>query len=379
MTSTVVHFSDSNGFGGAEQVMLQLLGGLDRARWRPVLLHHTEPGLARLVAGARALGVESRVVPRLSRRQHMGRGLREFVRILRMERPAVFHAHLPAPLTGKYGLLGAAISRVPAVIATAHLLDDDPADWRERINQRMVTACVDRYLAVSDGVARRMRVRAGVPERKLRVVRNGVALDRFRRPSDPRLRAALTGDRDRPIVLTIARLDTQKGHAHLLAAAAEIPDALFLLAGEGPERPRLEAQTRALGVTDRVRFLGHRDDVPELLALCDLFVLPSLYEGLPLSVLEAMAAGRPVVATAVGGTDEAVLHGETGLLVAPGAAPALRDAIRALLADPARAARMGEAGASRACREFSADRMIAQVTDVYEELLDRHAARRVRA
>jgi glycosyltransferase involved in cell wall biosynthesis len=379
VTSTVVHFSDSNGFGGAEQVMLQLLGGLDRARWRPVLLHHAEPGLARLVAAARALGVECRVVPRLSRRQHLGRGLREFVRILRSERPAVFHAHLPAPLTGKYGLLGAAISRVPAVVATAHLLDDGPADWRERVNQRMLTACVDRYLAVSDGVARRMRARSGVPERKLRVIRNGVAVDHFRRPPDPRLRVALTGDRDRRIVLTIARLDAQKGHVHLLAAAAELPDVLFLLAGDGAERPRLEAEARALGVADRVRFLGHREDVPELLALCDLFVLPSLYEGLPLSVLEAMAAGRPVVATAVGGTDEAVLHGETGLLVPAGAASALGDAIRALLADPERAARMGEAGGSRACREFSVTRMIAQVTGVYEELLDRHARRRVRA
>jgi glycosyltransferase involved in cell wall biosynthesis len=375
----VVHFSDSNGFGGAEQVMLQLLEGLDRARWRPVLLHHTEPGLARLVAGAQALDVECRVAPRLSRRQHLGSGLREFVRILQAERPAVFHAHLPAPLTGKYGLLAAALGRVPAVVATAHLLDDRPADWRERVSQRMVTACVDRYLAVSDGVARRLRARSGMPERKLRVIRNGVAVDRFRRPPDLRLRAELTGGREQPIVLTIARLDAQKGHVHLLAAAAEIPDALFLLAGDGAERPRLEAEARALGVADRVRFLGHRDDIPELLALCDLFVLPSLYEGLPLSVLEAMAAGRPVVATAVGGTDEAVLHGETGLLVAPGDASALRDAVRALLADPDRAARMGEAGGIRACREFSAGRMIAQVTGVYEELLDRHAARRVRA
>jgi glycosyltransferase involved in cell wall biosynthesis len=375
----VVHFSDSNGFGGAEQVMLQLLEGLDRARWRPVLLHHTEPGLARLVAGAQALDVECRVAPRLSRRQHLGSGLREFVRILQAERPAVFHAHLPAPLTGKYGLLAAALGRVPAVVATAHLLDDRPADWRERVSQRMVTACVDRYLAVSDGVARRLRARSGMPERKLRVIRNGVAVDRFRRPPDLRLRAELTGGREQTIVLTIARLDAQKGHVHLLAAAAEIPDALFLLAGDGAERPRLEAEARALGVADRVRFLGHRDDIPELLALCDLFVLPSLYEGLPLSVLEAMAAGRPVVATAVGGTDEAVLHGETGLLVAPGDASALRDAIRALLADPDRAARMGEAGGIRACREFSAGRMIAQVTGVYEELLDRHAARRVRA
>jgi glycosyltransferase involved in cell wall biosynthesis len=154
---------------------------------------------------------------------------------------------------------------------------------------------------------------------------------------------------------------------------------VFLLAGEGAERPRLEARARSLGVADRVHFLGHRDDVPELLAACDLFVLPSLYEGLPLSVLEAMAASRPVVATDVGGTGEAVVQGETGLLVRPGAPAELGEAIRALLGDRARAARMGLAGQARAARDFSTRRMLAEVSEVYDELLERHAGRRVRA
>jgi glycosyltransferase involved in cell wall biosynthesis len=379
VTRTVVHFTDSNGFGGAEQVMLELLERLDRARWRPVLLHHAEPGLARLVAGARELGVELRVVPRVSRRGHLGTDLPEFVRVLRAERPAVFHAHLPAPLTGKYGLLAAALSGVAAVVATAHLLDDTRPEWRTRLNHRLAAACVSRYLAVSEGVARRLRIHFRVPERKIQVVRNGVDAERFRRAADPGLRASLAGDGERPIVLTIARLDSQKGHVHLLAAAAEVPDAVFLLAGEGGERPRLEAQARALGIAGRVRFLGHRDDVPELLAACDLLVLPSLYEGLPLSVLEAMAAGRPVVATAVGGTDEAVLHGETGLLVPAAAPAALAEAIRHLLGDPGRAARMGQAGRARASREFSMARMIREVAGVYDELLEGPVRPRVRA
>jgi glycosyltransferase involved in cell wall biosynthesis len=150
-----------------------------------------------------------------------------------------------------------------------------------------------------------------------------------------------------------------------------MPPAVFLFAGDGPERPRLEATARALGIADRVRFLGHRTDVPELLALCDLFVLPSLYEGLPLSVLEAMAAARPVVASAVGGTDEAVVHGETGLLVTPASAASLCEAISSLLADRERAVRMGRAGQARATREFSVDRMVSGVVAVYEELLQR--------
>jgi glycosyltransferase involved in cell wall biosynthesis len=197
---------------------------------------------------------------------------------------------------------------------------------------------------------------------------------------EPRFRAALAGDAERPIVLAVGRLDAQKGHAYLLAAAADIPDALFVFVGEGRERSALEAQARALGVAERVRFLGHRDDVPDLLAACDVFVLPSRYEGLPLSVLEAMAAARPVVATAIEGTDEIVRHGETGLLVPPAAPSALAEAIRAVLADRALATRMGQAGRARVGREFSMSRMIDEVTGVYDELLERsEVSRRARA
>jgi glycosyltransferase involved in cell wall biosynthesis len=375
MTRAVVHYTDSNGFGGAERVMLQLLGRLDRARWRPVLLHHDKPGLARLVAGARELGAELRVVPGVSRLGEL-RFLPAFVQAIRAERPAVFHAHLPAPFRGRYGLLAAAISRVPAVVAAAHLIDDIPVPFRARTNQRLTTACVDRYIAVSEGVARRMRTRLGVPDRKIQVIRNGVEGGSAPLQADPGLRAALAGSIVGPIVLTVARLDAQKGHGYLLAAAADMPDVTFVLAGEGPERASLEAQARRLGIASRVRFLGHREDVPELLAACDVFVLPSRYEGLPLSVLEAMAAARPVVATAIEGTDEIVVHGETGLLVPPAAPSALADGIRTVLSDPALAARMGQAGRKRACREFSTSRMVDDVSSAYDELLERSVSAR---
>jgi glycosyltransferase involved in cell wall biosynthesis len=228
---------------------------------------------------------------------------------------------------------------------------------------------------VSQGVAGRMRAR-GVPDRKIRVVGNGVDVDRLPAPTHPRLRGELVGSADRAVVLTIARLDAQKGLEYLLTAAADVPNAVFVLVGEGREQPALEAKARMLGVADRVRFLGHRDDVPDLLAACDLFVLPSLYEGLPLSVLEAMASARPVVATAIAGTSEAVVHGETGLLVPPADPTGLAGAIRALLVDGALARRMGEAGRARVCREFSLRRMIDRVTEVYDELLQRTERRR---
>ncbi|MBA3585933.1 MAG: glycosyltransferase [Gemmatimonadetes bacterium] len=242
---------------------------------------------------------------------------------------------------------------------------------RADLNHRAARACVDRYIAVSEEVARRMRARFRVPASKLQVVRNGIDLDRYCRAADPRLRLLLARDEPRAVVLTVARLDPQKGHEYLLAAAAAIPQAVFVFAGEGEERPRLERMARALGVADRVRFLGHRSDIPDLLAVCDVFVLPSLYEGLPLAVLEAMAAAKPVVATAVGGTDEAVTNGKSGLLVPPAEPSALADAIRTVLGDPTVARRLGEAGQARARREFSASRMIREVSGVYEDLLER--------
>jgi glycosyltransferase involved in cell wall biosynthesis len=366
----VVQYTDSNGFGGAEQVMLQLLGGLDRDRWRPVLLHHGKPALARLDAAARALGVETHIAPRVSRPRHLNH-LPGLLRAIRATEAAVFHAHLPAPLTGKYGLLAAAMSRVPAVVATAHLVDDVPVSLRATLSQRLATTCVDRYIAVSSGAARRMRVRLQIPADRIQVVRNGIDVESFGRRADPLLRATLAGEEGRPVVLTAGRLDAQKGHTHLLSAAVSLPGVAFVLAGEGRERDSLERQAQALGIIDRVRFLGHRDDVPELLAACDVFVLPSLYEGLPLAALEAMAAAKPVVATAIEGTDEAVVHGETGLLVPPGRPQELAAAIRLLLGDTTFATRMGQAGRLRALREFSMSRMLDETSRIYEELLER--------
>jgi glycosyltransferase involved in cell wall biosynthesis len=291
--------------------------------------------------------------------------VRALSKTIREESPDVFHAHLCWTLRCSGGLAAAALARVPAVIATQQLFSEI-RDPRGVLRQRVIAAGVDRYIAVSSDMARRLGSTPLFPEKKIRIIPNAVraetfALARREAPGSP-------GD-GMPVVLTLARLDRQKGLPVLLEAASRVPEARFLVAGEGPERPMLEAEIRRLELGGRVTLLGHRDDVPRLLADCDLFVLPSLYEGLPVSVLEAMAAGRPVVATAIGGTDEAVVDGETGLLVAPGNAEALAKKIREVLADPVLARRLGDAGRQRVVREFSAESMVRQVTNLYEELL----------
>jgi glycosyltransferase involved in cell wall biosynthesis len=190
------------------------------------------------------------------------------------------------------------------------------------------------------------------------------------------VRRELLGERDAKLVLTLARLDEHKGLLTLVRCAVEVPDAVFAIAGEGPQRARLEEEIRALGLGERVLLLGHRTDAPALLAACDLFVLPSLFEGLPVSLLEAMAAHKPVVASDIGGNNEIVVDGETGLLVPPGDAMAMASAVRLLLGDATYAHRLAAAGRERIGREFSAEAVGIRVTEVYEELLGVRSADR---
>ena len=300
----------------------------------------------------------------------------QFLRELRRERPSVFHAHLNWPMACKFGLLAAALARIPAVVATEQLFVEYRFPLKSLVYalQQVIASGVDRYIAVSQHVARRLRQSFALSAPKLCVVPNSVFLAPFVRPVDAELRAKLIGTNARYFILTVARLDKQKGLEYLLEAAALVPETIFVLAGAGPERPALEAQTRALGLNNRVVFLGYRDDVDNLLASCDLFVLPSLFEGLPLSVLEAMAAGKPVVATAIGGTDETIIDGETGLLVPPADPAALANAIRRLLADPILSRRLGTAGRARVHQQFSAQNMVRRITEIYDEILDSRKA-----
>jgi glycosyltransferase involved in cell wall biosynthesis len=368
MPRDVVYFTDSEGFGGAERALLTLLEGLDARRWTATLCHHPEPGVEPLVARTRELGVRTWSIPPLPLGFRGILRIPSFARALRQRRPAVFHAHLTWPLGAKNALLAAIAARAPAVLVTVQLYMDVSVTRGMLVQQRLIAAGVDRFLPVSDHNARQLEALLGWPRRKMEVVRNAIDATGFTQKPDPALRRWLADER--ALVLAVARLDPQKGHRHLLAAAAKVPDAVFALAGDGPERPALEQLANQLGIRDRVRFLGERSDVAALLAACDVFVLPSLYEGLPISVLEAMAANRPVIATAIGGTDEVVIDGESGLLVPPAQPHAMASALRRLLEDGGLRSRLAAAGRARVTTEFSAREMVRRVTELYERLSD---------
>jgi glycosyltransferase involved in cell wall biosynthesis len=370
MKPTIVHYVDSAAFGGNEQALLHLLQYTDRDRWQLVLFHQAESGIAPLLEGAHRLKVRTQVVPRLRGLETIS-GLPLFLHHLRKEKPTIFHAHLNWLLSCKYGLAMAALARVPFVIATLQQFLLSPWGLGISIQQRVISTFVDQYIAVSFAVAQQLSKDFRVSTTKIKVIHNSIPVSQYNKPENPKLRSELNQGTGWPIILTVARLDDQKGHTYLLEAMANIPEAIVVLVGDGPTRTTLEAQAEQLGISARVRFLGYRTDIPDLLASSDFFVLPSIYEGFPLSILEAMAAGKAVVATAVGGTPEAVLDGETGYLVPPGDSAALAHAIRRVLVDTELAHEMGVAGGRRVQERFPITNMVQCVTNVYEELVNK--------
>jgi glycosyltransferase involved in cell wall biosynthesis len=244
-------------------------------------------------------------------------------------------------------------------------------DYPEKRNCRtryLYNHCVHGIVAISRPIVD-VLVAAGVDRDKIRLIHSGIDVDRFKAEGDVEGR--------NPTIGTLAVLEPRKGHRYLVEAIARLKarglSLRCLFAGTGAERERLEDLATQFGVKAEVGFLGFVEDTPAFLAGIDIFILPSLHEGLGVSVLEAMAAGRPVVASRVGGLSEIVVDGKTGLLVPPADSAALSEAIAALIAEPGRARAMGQAAAAHARERFSLELMAARNEEYYFEVLDNHA------
>jgi glycosyltransferase involved in cell wall biosynthesis len=364
---SIYYYTDSRVLGGAELSLLMLIEGLDRERWAPTLLLDDAPGSEAIGERAAAVGAEVRRVAPMPLGLAGARRAAGLARRLRGERPSIFHAHMSWPLAAKWALAAAVLARVPSV-GTVQLIPEFQLERSSLWQLRALARGVDRYAAVSRDVAEELARRFRWPAGKIEVVYNAVRLERFEAPAPPGLRAELGGD-GRPLVLTCARLDVQKGHDVLLRAAAGLPGVAFALAGEGPLRAELEALATELDVADRVAFLGRRDDVPALLAACDVLALPSLYEGSSLAVLEAMAARRAVVSSAIGGTEELVEDGRSGLLVPPGDSEALRGALERAIGDASLREGLAAAARERVERDFTPEAMVGANERIYAELV----------
>ena len=352
---------------------------LDLARWmreRGAEVHVAVGGTGPFCERLSEHGLPWTSLPALGRpiRPHRDlAALGQLRRAFRRLRPGLISLH-----SAKAGLLGrlAGLGGNAAVVYTAHGWPFTPgvdprAARRYRAAERLAAPLAERIIAVS-AHDRRLALAAGVgsPERVV-AVPNGIR---------PAPEAAEPG-RGSPVrIACVARLDAQKDHATLLDALAGLPerDWTLELLGDGPLAGELAARAQRLGIAGRVAFRGLRDDVRERLAAAQLFALPSCWEGLPLSVLEAMSAGLPVLASDVGGTSEAVRDGETGYLLARGDVDGWRARLAALLDTPEQRARLGAAGRARYAAHFTLERMAEETAGVYAAALEARSGRAAR-
>jgi glycosyltransferase involved in cell wall biosynthesis len=304
-------------------------------------------------------------------------GFAALVRLLRAEKPDMVHAHMP--LSSFLGRMAARAAGVPRIAYTCHgFLFNQPSPLPRRAASLAMEwsagKVTDLFMTVSEEEA--------ADAKRLGLARAPIAIGNGRDPAvfhpDPAarvaVRAALGVPHDRVVVVIVSRLVRHKGHPELLAAMAAVPDAELWVVGDrlaSDHGEDLEPIFAASGLGDRLRRLGYREDTAAVLAAADIFALPSHFEGLPMSVIEAMLTGLPVVATAIRGPREQVVDGETGLLVPPRAVEPLAAALRRLAADPALRAAMGAAGLDRARERFDEARIIGRTFDLMEAIQPR--------
>jgi glycosyltransferase involved in cell wall biosynthesis len=354
--------------GGVEEVVLALARRLDPDEFR-LALAAPAPLLDAFAGDLSGVAIDTQAIEAESwrRRDEIGKLSGFIARV----RPDIVNAHLfrstavAAPLARWHGA---------RVVETYHGREG----WRRGVIggkflvDRLLSRLVDRVIAVSEAARAFLIAGKGYDARKIVVVPNGRDLSVFRPGvGGHSVRKELGVDRATPLVGVVGRLEDQKGHVYLLDAwpsvLAEFPDARLLLVGEGSHRDALEERARRLGIASSVMFAGFRRDVPQLLDALDVVVLPSLYEGMPLTAIEASAMAKPVVATAVDGTPEVIREGRTGRLVPPREPAALSLVLRMLLRDPARAQAMGAAGRDFVLHRFDLSRQVEATSRVYRE------------
>lgn len=344
--------------GGAEQFVVRLANGLHERGHRVWVAAESGALVSGLAQGVTYLAVPARTkspwgIWKLSR---------IFAQVIAAHRIEVVHAN--SPTTALAARLGRG-AKGPAVLTTAHGIWQD---WAKPGVAALFSLGSDRVMGCSEALTSDL-IRHGLSRRKAMTVHNGIP---FREdPPDPGLRLAMRRelglDAKVPVVLVAARLAEQKGLTYLLDAMPRVwkgcPEARLLIAGDGPLASQLAERADALG--DRVLLLGARSDIPRLLAAADVFCLPSIDEGLPLALAEAMAEGLPAVATHVGGIPELIQDGETGLLVPPRDPAQLAQKLLVLLRSPAMRERLGVAGRRAVRQEFTLTRMIERFEEVY--------------
>jgi len=372
----LLHIVGESRYGGIARIILGL-GRVAQAEGWQVDVLTTDPVVQKVVT-QHGLGLVNLDVIRREIRPlwDLG-GLLRLHRFLRSEAYHIVHTHTSKG--GFVGRLAARLAGTPVIVHTAHgfaFHEGSPAAPRLFYSalERLASRWCDRIVSVSQ-FHRDWAIQLGIcASRKIMAIPNGVAeATRNHRMGSMELRRQLGARPGQLLILSISRLAADKGLDHLIEATALLPRAArhvhVVIAGDGPSSDQLKQLANTLAVTDCVTFTGFREDVGDLLAACDLVILPSLREGLSMSLLEAMAAGKPIIATSIGSQREVASHGEMALLVPPADATALRNAILRLAGDPALMARLGANARAVYERSYTESRMLQAYWQLYVDFL----------
>ncbi len=373
MPRSVLHVCDKFGVAGSSvhgvsRLFAWWFPRYDRSRYVPYLA-----GLKQEDESTRALRAEGVSLEMLGRSAFDPRLIFDIGRQIRRTDARILHVHGYA--ASNFGRIAARRAGIPLVLHE-HFADPNMPAY-QKIPDFLLRGFTDRAIAVSQSTADFLVQGRFVPKDRVEVVFNGAPLDQFAprpRADGERIRAELGIPLDAPLITTIGRLNAQKGHQTLIAAAArvasQIPAVRFLVAGDGDLLASLQSQAAALAISQTIVFAGHRTDVPALLAATDVFCISSNYEGTPLVLFEAMAAGQAIVSTAVDGCREVIEEGRTGLLVPPKDPDALARALSTVLGDSSMRASLGLA-AREASKRYDLTECVRAMERIYDALLAR--------
>ncbi|MDX2502912.1 MAG: glycosyltransferase [Gammaproteobacteria bacterium] len=364
----VIHAIETGEPGGAEAILVQLAESL-RDKYEPIGLVMEEGWTSKEL---RDKGIFVECMPLV--KSFDVSWVTNAARFIKENDVALIHSHEFS--CNAYLTMAAKVAGVP-IICTAHGKNYYPEKFYRRFAYRRVAATADSFIAVSSDLKDFIVDSIGIKPKQIEVILNGIEIQRFEQKQYDRnrIRAELSLSDDNFVIIVVAALFEMKGHKDLLQAIALLGDEAntikLLFVGDGYYKPDLVKLTEQLTLEDKVRFLGFRSDVAQLLSASDLFILPSYSEGLPVSVLEAMAAKTLVLATHVGGLGELIHDGKNGYLVEPKAAEQLADKIRlCYLENEAAAETMREAAYTLVCERFSSATMLQQYVALYQKLID---------
>lgn len=369
----VLYLIGGGEFGGAEQHLVGLIDHMEHKAYHPQVAVFYEGEFSRRV---RALGIPVTVLNASS--QAPLSGLTSVQELLQDWRPHILHTHgVRANLVGRIANHREGHPAKSVTTVHSNLSLDYPVAWKRMLFgafEHLTWPYVDHFILVS-GAMKKEFLKQGMPEKKLSVIHNAIELPDKEQPHVPQtdLRELLEVGPDVTIIGTVARLHAVKGHTYLLKAIQKVvqerQDVVFPWFGDGDLYEELKSEAEALGVAQYVKFVGFRKDVSDLLPQLDVFVLPSLSEGLSLSILEALAVGVPVISTAVGGTPEVITTGVDGILVPPADPHALYQSICLLVKDKSRREELAATGKDMVYQRYTLERLVRETTDVYKKML----------